>query len=87
MAMRDEVHAVIFDIDGTLLDSFEDDAILYFEAIRQVMGQVGIREAWEHYPCVSELEYLSALRLRPDVQIASRTSAAQPGTRADLTFV
>jgi beta-phosphoglucomutase-like phosphatase (HAD superfamily) len=57
------VHAVIFDIDGTLLDSFEDDAILYVEAIRQVIGQVKIREAWEHYPCVSDTGILAEICL------------------------
>lgn len=123
------MHAVIFDIDGTLLDSFEDDAILYVEAIRQVIGHVRIREAWEHYPYVSDtgilaevcvdnaltyeetlsdsirdvfidrlkarmgvhgpyreipgaLEYLTALRLRPDVQIAYATG----GWRASAEF-
>jgi FMN phosphatase YigB (HAD superfamily) len=53
------VHAVIFDIDGTLLDSFEDDAALYVDAIRHVIGQVNIREAWEHYPRVSDTGILS----------------------------
>jgi FMN phosphatase YigB (HAD superfamily) len=54
---------VIFDIDGTLLDSFEDDAILYVEAIRQVIGQVRIREAWEHYPYVSDTGILAQICL------------------------
>jgi beta-phosphoglucomutase-like phosphatase (HAD superfamily) len=53
------MHAVIFDIDGTLLDSFEDDASLYIDAIRHVMGQVSIREAWEHYPRVSDTGILA----------------------------
>jgi FMN phosphatase YigB (HAD superfamily) len=53
------VHAVIFDIDGTLLDSFEDDAVLFVDAIRYVIGQVNIREAWEHYPRVSDTGILA----------------------------
>lgn len=53
------MHAMIFDIDGTLLDSFEDDAILYVEAIKHVMGAVRIREAWEHYPRVSDTGILA----------------------------
>jgi FMN phosphatase YigB (HAD superfamily) len=57
------VHAVIFDIDGTLLDSFEDDAVLYVDAIRHVIGQVHIREAWEHYPRVSDTGILADICL------------------------
>ena len=53
------MHAVIFDIDGTLLDSFDDDALLYVDSIRHVMGQVSIREAWEHYPRVSDTGILA----------------------------
>lgn len=53
------MHAVIFDIDGTLLDSFEDDAVLYVDAIRHVLGQVHIRESWEHYPRVSDTGILA----------------------------
>jgi len=56
-------HAVIFDIDGTLLDSFEDDAVLYVDAIRHVMGQVRIREAWEHYARVSDTGILADICL------------------------
>jgi len=40
------MHAAIFDIDGTLLDSFEDDAVLYVDAIRHVMGEVRIRDVF-----------------------------------------
>lgn len=57
------MHAVIFDIDGTLLDSFEEDSILYVDAIRHVMGQVRIREAWEHYPRVSDTGILADICL------------------------
>jgi FMN phosphatase YigB (HAD superfamily) len=54
---------VIFDIDGTLLDSFEDEAVLYVDAIWQVIGQVRIREAWEHYPRVSDTGILADICL------------------------
>lgn len=57
------MHAVIFDIDGTLLDSFEDDAILYVDAIRHVIGQVHIREAWELYSRVSDTGILADICL------------------------
>ena len=41
--------AVIFDIDGTLVESsgFEDD--LYVAAVRDVLGDVCIRKAWNTY--------------------------------------
>ena len=57
------MHAVIFDIDGTLLDSFEDDAVLFVDAIRHVLGQVHIREAWEKYPRVSDTGILADICL------------------------
>ncbi|MDJ0760925.1 MAG: HAD family hydrolase [Woeseiaceae bacterium] len=44
------MHAVIFDIDGTLLDSASVDADLYFDAIRGVLGPVRFRRLvdYEH---------------------------------------
>lgn len=57
------VHAVIFDIDGTLLDSFDDDAVLYVDAIEHVLGKVRFRDAWEHYPHVSDTGILSEICL------------------------
>ena len=55
------LHAAVFDIDGTLLDSFEEDAVLYVEAIRHVIGHVRIREAWEKYTCVSDTGILAQI--------------------------
>lgn len=48
------MHAAIFDIDGTLLDSCAVDNALYVEAIRHVLGQVRIRDAWELYDRVTD---------------------------------
>ena len=38
------VHSVIFDIDGTLIDSMGVDPKLYFSSIERVLGPVGFRE-------------------------------------------
>jgi len=61
------MHAVIFDIDGTLLDSFEEDSVLYVEAIREVLGEFRLREAWEHYACVSDTGILSEICVDNDL--------------------
>ncbi len=37
------MHAIIFDIDGTLLESASVDADLYFDAVREVLGPVRLR--------------------------------------------
>ncbi len=46
--------AVIFDIDGTLVESsgFEDD--LYVAAVRDVLGDVCIRKTWNTYRHVTD---------------------------------
>jgi beta-phosphoglucomutase-like phosphatase (HAD superfamily) len=43
------MHAVILDIDGTLLDSNEIDGMLYLTAVRRVLGQAKVRESWSLY--------------------------------------
>jgi beta-phosphoglucomutase-like phosphatase (HAD superfamily) len=48
------MHAVILDIDGTLLDSNEIDDALYLTAVRRVLGQVKVRESWSLYRNVTD---------------------------------
>jgi beta-phosphoglucomutase-like phosphatase (HAD superfamily) len=43
------MHAVIFDIDGTLINSNEIDDLLYLTAVRRVLGQARLRESWGLY--------------------------------------
>jgi phosphoglycolate phosphatase-like HAD superfamily hydrolase len=45
---------VIFDIDGTLLDSDEFDSALYKKAVREVLGDVRIRMNWREYEHVTD---------------------------------
>jgi beta-phosphoglucomutase-like phosphatase (HAD superfamily) len=48
------MHAVILDIDGTLLDSNEIDDTLYLTAVRSVLGQAKVRESWSLYRNVTD---------------------------------
>lgn len=55
------MHAVVFDIDGTLLQSAEVDDILYQEAVRSVLGDVQIRPSLSEYSYVSDSGILSEI--------------------------
>ncbi len=48
------MHAHIFDIDGTLLESDDVDGQLYENAIRAVLGEVRLRADWNDYPHVTD---------------------------------
>ncbi len=48
------MHAVIFDIDGTLLQSAAVDDILYREAVRRVLGDVQLRPSIHAYDYVTD---------------------------------
>ena len=45
---------VIFDIDGTLVDSTEFEGRLYVAAVLEVLGRVSIRSNWGDYEHVSD---------------------------------
>ena len=48
------MHAVILDIDGTLLNSTAVDDGLYLAAVRRVLGHVKVRESWSLYRNVTD---------------------------------
>lgn len=48
------MHAIIFDIDGTLLESAAADDALYRDAVSNVLGPVRFRETLEHYDYVTD---------------------------------
>ena len=52
--MHAVMHAVILDIDGTLLSSNEVDDSLYLAAVRRVLGQVKVRESCSLYRNVTD---------------------------------
>lgn len=55
------MQAVIFDIDGTLLNSAAVDDALYREAVRRVLGQVQLRPSLHAYDYVTDTGVLSQI--------------------------
>lgn len=52
---------IIFDIDGTLVQSFEYDARFYMQAVRDVYGPVEFRTQWDQYAHVTDSGILAQL--------------------------
>ncbi len=63
------MHAIVFDIDGTLLQSNEVDDALYQEAVRAVLGSVQFRESFADYDHVTDSGIIQ--QLLDDNQIVS----------------
>jgi FMN phosphatase YigB (HAD superfamily) len=57
------MHAAIFDIDGTLLDSNGSDGELYIAAVESVLGRVRIRSNWREYGQVTDSGILTEILL------------------------
>lgn len=55
------MRAVIFDIDGTLLESAEVDDRLYRQAVTDVLGQVRFRASLAHYDFVTDSGVLAQI--------------------------
>lgn len=53
------MRAVIFDIDGTLLDSYGVDNSMYADAVRLALGTVRIRDSWGKYARVTDTGVLA----------------------------
>lgn len=55
------MHAVVFDIDGTLLQSAAIDDVLYREAVLTVLGGIRLRASFADYDYVSDSGILSQI--------------------------
>jgi phosphoglycolate phosphatase-like HAD superfamily hydrolase len=53
--------AIIFDIDGTLVESMSVDTAIYFTAINQVLGPVRVRDNLDDYDHVTDSGLLAQL--------------------------
>ncbi|MDA8019113.1 MAG: haloacid dehalogenase-like hydrolase [Thermoanaerobaculia bacterium] len=45
---------IIFDLDGTLVQSVQMDSELYVQAVREVLGAVRVHDTWESYEHVTD---------------------------------
>lgn len=70
------MQAIIFDIDGTLLDSFDSDAEMFSDAIRSVLGNVRIREQWGMYEHVTDNGILADVGLDNGIEITPAIARA-----------
>jgi FMN phosphatase YigB (HAD superfamily) len=70
------VHAVIFDIDGTLLQSDATDDTLIVTAIREVLGNVNLRPSWGMYTQFTSAGILTEILGDNSVEATSETIAA-----------
>jgi len=55
------VHAIVFDIDGTLLQSAAVDDALYRDAVTQVLGEVQLRPTLHDYDFITDAGVLSQI--------------------------
>ncbi len=60
--------AVIFDIDGTLVESFDFDGTSYISAIREILGEVCIDDDWSKYKNVTDTGILRQIIKKNKIQ-------------------
>jgi GNAT superfamily N-acetyltransferase len=63
------MHAVIFDIDGTLLQSMAVDDALYRQAVRDVLGDVMLRASLHEYEYVTDTGVLRSIFEDNDIEV------------------
>ena len=60
--------AAIFDIDGTLVESFDFDGASYISAIREILGEVCIDDDWSQYKNVTDTGILRQIMEENKIQ-------------------
>lgn len=70
------MHAKVFDVDGTLLQSASVDDRLYREAVRSVLGDVRFRASLHDYEFVTDSGILQQLRIDNEL-VESPSQTAQ----------
>lgn len=60
--------ATVFDIDGTLVESFGFDSTSYISAIREVLGEVCIDDDWSQYKNVTDSGMLRQIMEKNKIQ-------------------
>lgn len=74
------MHAKIFDIDGTLIQSASVDEELYYEAVRSLLGDITIRPSLNDYDFVTDSGILAQLLEENGFPIDEKLTAAIKST-------
>lgn len=64
--------AIIFDLDGTLVDTNSFDNALYIESVREVVGQVDIDDSWLRYRHVTDAGVLDEILIETGIADAEQ---------------
>ncbi len=59
--------AILFDIDGTIIESNDFDSKCYIRAIRDIFGDVIIHDDWNRYEKVTDLGILNQIMLENNI--------------------
>ena len=70
------MEAVIFDIDGTLLESATTDDALYLAAVRDVLGNIKLRPSWAMYTQFTAAGVLTEILGDNAIEVTPATVAA-----------
>ena len=70
------VKAIIFDIDGTLIQSMSVDTELYFSSISDILGPVSVRENLDDYDHVTDSGILAQLISDSGLSVDRKTAAS-----------
>ena len=76
-------HLVIFDVDGTLVDSLEAEAVLYPTACRKGLGVSHVSSSWDSYRNPTDRGIVEELTLRH----LNRPATAEDFARVEACFL
>ena len=75
------MHLIVFDVDGTLVESDEFDGVLYAQAVRDVLG-IEVDENWSGYRHVTDSGILNEILDRHTVEVDR--SAAHASVKSEF---
>lgn len=73
------MHAVIFDIDGTLLQTDASDDALFLQSVRSALGNVQLRSSWGMYTQFTAAGILTEILCDNDIAVTPERMAAVRG--------
>lgn len=70
------MHAAIFDIDGTLLQTDASDDVLFLQSVHEALGNLKIRPSWSLYTQFTAAGIVEEILRDNDIEATERTVAS-----------